>query len=224
MVIFGFSNLVSELFDCLQANGRKTTRLVVNVPGQKPAAASELSEKLRGLNEWPLITALEDFSPEEAEDYFILPDIPKAWVLADFLKKAHDLRFSRLVHPKAHVSPLARLGQGVFIGAGCIIGPGVVLKDHVFVKAGVVVGQDAVLHEYARLNLRCTVGSRVQVRAGATVGPGANLVDDVAIGRGAVVAPGAVVVKNVRDRDPLSEPVRRLAEVRLNRQPQPRPY
>lgn len=215
MIIFGFSSMLTELSDCLQANSKKIGRLVVNIPGQKHASASELSDRLRGLNEWPLITALEDFVPEEGEDYFVLPNIPKPWVLVEYLKKAHDLQFSRMIHPNAYVSPLAKIGQGVFVGAGCVIGPGAVLKDHVSLKAGAIVGHDAVLHEHVRVDLRCTIGGRAQIHAGSMVGPGATIVDDVVVGTGAVIAAGALVVKNVRDRDALTRPLRQSG----NREP-----
>src|ERR1700686_1306489 len=51
------------------------------------------------------------------------PTTPARAALAAELQKRFDLHFHTLVHGTAYVSPLAKLGDGVFVGANSVIGP-----------------------------------------------------------------------------------------------------
>ncbi len=200
MILFGVSNMLSSVFDCTNLLGKKVTRIVINVPEQVRERTKDFKTRLRELDEHPAIMHLEDFTPEEGEEYFVVPTTPTKSLLVEFLKKNYDLRFSQLVHPSACVSRYARIGQGVFIGALSTIGPGCVLKDHVIVNRGVTVGHDTVLHEYVRLGPGCNIAGHVEIFDSAMIGLGANVIEELVIGRRAVVAAGAVVIKDVSEK------------------------
>lgn len=200
MILFGFGNMLSDIYDCVNMLGKKVTRIVINAPEQKRERTKDFETRLRELNERPLITPLEDFAPREDEEYFVVPTTPQKAVLIEYLKKKYRLQFSQLIHPTAYASPYAKIGQGVFIGAGSVISPGCVLKDHVFVNRGVTVGHDTVLHEYVRLNPGSNIAGHVEILANAMIGLGANVMEELVIGRGAVVAAGAVVIKDVQEK------------------------
>jgi sugar O-acyltransferase (sialic acid O-acetyltransferase NeuD family) len=200
MILFGVSNMLSDVYDCIHATGRKVAQIVMNVPEQRRERTKNLETRLQELGESPLIISLEEFAPRDGEEYFVVPTTPKKAVLVEFLQNTHHLKFSRLIHPTAYVSPYAKIGQGVFIGAGSVIGPGCVLKDHVFVNRGVTVGHDTVLHEYVRVNPGSNIGGHVQVLAGASIGLGAGVLEELVIGKGAFVAAGAIVIKDVQEK------------------------
>src|SRR5574337_606920 len=124
MILFGVGNMLSDIYECVNLLGKRVTRIVINAPEQKRRRTKDMETRLRELGEHPSITALDDFLPRPGEDYFIVPTTPKKSELAKFLAARHRLRFARLVHPSAHVSPYATIGQGVFIGAGSMIGAG----------------------------------------------------------------------------------------------------
>lgn len=200
MILFGVGNMLSDVFDCVNLLGKKVAGIVINVPEEKRGRTKTFEARLKELNESPMITRLETFAPQEGEEYFVVPTTPEKSHLIEFLKKNYGLRFSQLIHPSACVSPYARIGQGVFIGALSVIGAGAVLKDHVFVNRGVTVGHDTVLHEYVRLNPGSNVAGHVEILDGAMIGLGANVIDEIVIGRRAVVAAGAVVIRDVSER------------------------
>lgn len=200
MVLFGVGNMLSDVYECVHALGKKVTRIVLNAPEQKRERTKDFETRLRELNERPLIMPLEDFSPREEEEYFVVPTTPKKAVLIEYLKNKYRLQFSQLIHPTAYVSPYAKIGQSVFIGPRSVIGPGCVLKDHVFVQSGVIVGHDTVLHEYVRLNPGSNIAGHVQILAGASIGLGAGVIEELVIGKGAVVAAGAVVIRDVQEK------------------------
>ncbi len=200
MILFGVGNMLSDVFECVNLLGKRVTRIVINMAEQKRERTKAFETRLREFHERPLITRLEDFSPQEDEEYFVVPTTPKKSLLVEFLEKNYGLEFSQLIHPSACVSPYAKIGQGVFIGALSVIGPGAVLKDHVFVNRGVTVGHDVVLHEYVRLNPGSNIAGHVEIFDGAMIGLGANVIEELVIGRRAVVAAGAVVIKDVSEK------------------------
>ncbi len=200
MVLIGVSNMLSDVFECVNLLGKRVTKIVINVPEKKRERTKDCETRLRELHERPVIMHLEDFAPQEGEEYFLVPTTPKKSLLVEFLKKNYNLRFSQLIHPTAFVSRHARIGQGVYIGAMSVIGPGCVVKDHVSVGRAVSVGHDTVLHEYVRVNPGSNIAGHVQIFDGAMIGLGANIIEELVIGRHAVVAAGAVVIKDVSEK------------------------
>lgn len=200
MILFGVSNMLSDVYDCVHALGKKVARIVFNKPEQKRERTKDFATRLKELNEHPLISNLDDFEFSQDEEYFVVPTTPKKSELIEFLEKTYQMQFSQLIHPTAYVSPYAKIGQGVYIGARSVIAPGAVLKDHVFVNRGVTIGHDTVIHEYVRLQPGSNIGGHVVILANATIGMGANVIEELVVGRGAVVAAGAAVIKDVQDR------------------------
>jgi sugar O-acyltransferase (sialic acid O-acetyltransferase NeuD family) len=201
MVLFGVSNMLSDVYECLNLLGKKVTRIVINVREKKRERTKDFETRLQELNERPLITPLEDFTPqEEDEEYFVVPTTPRKSVLVEHLINTYQLQFTHLIHPTAYVSPFAKIGQDVFIGAKSVISPGCILKDHVFVNHGVTVGHDTILHDYVRLNPGSNIAGHVEIFDNVMIGLGANVIEELVIGNGAVVAAGAVVIGDVKEK------------------------
>jgi sugar O-acyltransferase (sialic acid O-acetyltransferase NeuD family) len=98
-----------------------------------------------------------------------------------------------VIHPRASLSPLAALGQGVFMAAQAVVAPAARLGDAVIVNHGAIVDHDCVvggfthIAPHATLGGNVTIGRRVLIGAGATILPGVQVGDDCVIGAGAVV-------------------------------------
>jgi sugar O-acyltransferase (sialic acid O-acetyltransferase NeuD family) len=199
MVLFGISNMLSDIYDCAQELGKRITMIVVNMPEERRERTKDYATRLFQLEERPLITPLEDFVAQKDEEYFVVPTTPRKAALVEFLKNRHLLHFGQLIHPKSYVSRHAEIGEGVFIGANCTIGPGSILRNHVFIHNKVTVGHDSVLNEYVRLNPGSNIAGHVVISEGAMIGLGANVIEELVIGRRAVVAAGAVVTRDVED-------------------------
>jgi len=80
------------------------------------------------------------------------------------------------VHGTASVDPSARLGEGVALGAGVVVGPdcelgeGVVLYPGVVLGAGVSVGEGSVLHANVVAYDRSSIGARCRIHGGTVLG------------------------------------------------------
>lgn len=103
------------------------------------------------------------------------PDPHRTFVLAaTIFHKPYRPAFG--VHPTAVVSPSARIGQGVSIGAygvvgdGVEIGVGAVLFPHVTVYPDVRIGAGTVVHSGVHLREGVRIGDRVIIHNGVVVG------------------------------------------------------
>ncbi len=200
MILFGVSNMLSDIYECVHLQNKKITKIVLNAPELKRERTKDFETRLSEFRERPLIMPLEEFSPQKGEEYSVVPTTSRKSVLVEFLKRNYQLQFAQLIHPTAYVSPFAKIGQGVFIGANSVISPGCFIKDHVFINHGVTVGHDTILHDYVRLNPGCNIAGHVKIFDNAIIGLGANVIEELVIGKGAVVAAGAVVIRDVKEK------------------------
>jgi len=202
LVIFGASNIVSDIFDCALANGLHPAKVVLHLPesaGPRDIPLAVRIAALQGLCEPPQIETLDAFQPAADERYILGPTTPTRANLVAAVARRFALRYHTLIHPTACVSPLARLGEGVFIGANSVIGPGAILGDHVFVNRGVTIGHDTHIGSFSRIQPGANIGGLSRIGSSVTVAIGATLLERLVIGNNAFVAAGAVVTTDVPD-------------------------
>jgi sugar O-acyltransferase (sialic acid O-acetyltransferase NeuD family) len=200
LVIFGVSNILSDLFDCALANGLALGKVVIDLPEQKGERGLSLAERLAALEGTcapPAVGHLDDFNPAPGEVYLLGPTTPTRAVLAKKLIDRYGLHFHRLVHPSAYVSPLATLAEGVFVGARSVIGPGARLAEHVFVNRGVTIGHDTRIGAFSRIQPGSNLGGLSQIGRGVTIAIGATLTERLVVGDHAFIGAGAVVTSDV---------------------------
>lgn len=200
LVIFGASNILSDLFDCALANALVPIKVVLHLPesaGERDLPLMDRIAALKGLCELPQVETMETFHPAADELYLLGPTTPSRANLAAELEQRFGLRYHTMVHPSAYVSPLARLGQGVFVGANSVIGPGACLGDHVFVNRGVTIGHDTHVSSYSRIQPGANLGGLSHIGQGVTVAIGATLLERLVVGDGAFIGAGAVVTEDV---------------------------
>lgn len=203
LVIFGASNIISDLFDCALAQGLRIDQIVTHLPEPDDARSIPLHQRVAALTAHgisPSIVALEHFVPQAGQQYLLGPTTPARAALTQLLEQRFGLQFCTLVHPSAYVSPLATLGPGVFIGANSAIGPGARLASHVFVNRGVTIGHDTRIDAYSRVQPGANVGGLGEIGRGVTIGIGATVLERVKIGDGAFIGAGAVVTTDVAPR------------------------
>jgi len=200
LVIFGASNILSDLFDCALANGLTPSKIVLHHPepaGERDVPLAARIAALEGLCDLPQVETLAAFRPEAKELYLLGPTTPTRANLAAEIERRFALRYHTLIHPTAYVSPLAQLGQGVFVGANSVIGPGAKLEEHVFVNRGVTIGHDTHIGAYSRIHPGANLGGLSRIGRGVTVAIGATLLERLVVGDNAFIGAGAVVTADV---------------------------
>lgn len=79
LVIFGASNIVSDLFDCALANGLVPAKVVLHLPesaGERDIPLAVRIANLTGFCDAPQVETLEDFQPGTDEVYLLGPTTP----------------------------------------------------------------------------------------------------------------------------------------------------
>jgi UDP-3-O-[3-hydroxymyristoyl] glucosamine N-acyltransferase len=105
--------------------------------------------------------------------------VPDAYsAFAELLGKYQEMVTGQLkgVQQPSYVSPTARVGRDVFIGAFAYVGEHVVIGDnskifpHCFLGDNVHLGAGTILHSGVKVYHQCQVGNRVIVHAGTVIG------------------------------------------------------
>jgi sugar O-acyltransferase (sialic acid O-acetyltransferase NeuD family) len=200
LVIFGASNLVSDLFDCALANHILPAKIVLHLPEDGHERSIPLAARLARLAPFcppPIIEPLAAFRPAAGEVYVLGPTTPTRARLAAELRRLFDLEFHTLVHPTAYVSPLATMGPGTFVGARSVIAAGAMLDAQVFVNRGATIGHDTRIGAFSRIQPGSNVGGLSRLGRGVTVGIGVTLVERLVVGDNAVIGAGSTVLNDV---------------------------
>ncbi len=200
LVIFGASNILSDLLDAALAQQLPVKAIVIDVPeapGPRDLAVAARLDAYARHAPRPQLLQLDAFEPADGELYLLGPTTPAREQLAQRLVRRWDIGFCTLVHPRAFVSPLASLGPGTFVGANSVVAAGAQLDEQVFVNRGATIGHDTRLGAYSRVQPGAHLGGLTVVGRGVTVGLGATVLERLHIGDGAVVGAGAVVLHDV---------------------------
>ena len=118
--------------------------------------------------------------------------------LANELKEK-GYEFESIIHPRAYISELAKIGEGVIINAHATIMPFAKIGNHVMIHSNVVVEHDNVLEDYVNLAPGVTLAGYVHVKKGAYIHTGALVIPNITIGAHSIVGAGAAVIEDVPD-------------------------
>ena len=116
------------------------------------------------------------------------------------------------IHPRAIVSPSARVGRGVAVMAGAVVNAEAVIEDLAIVNTGSTVDHDCRIGRAAHISPQCALAGGVTVGAGTFLGVGCKVIPGVRIGDHATVGAGAVVVSDIANGvSAMGEPARPAA-------------
>ncbi|MBI1771627.1 MAG: acetyltransferase [Burkholderiales bacterium] len=170
-------------------------------PGERDIGLQDRISEWAAYGPVPQVIELADFQPADDELYLLGPTTPTRNALEQEILQRyqhHCLEFHTLIHPRAYVSPLAKLSPGVFVGANSVIGPGATLGRHVFVNRGVTIGHDTHIGAFSRVQPGSNVGGLSRIGHSVTIAIGATLIERLHIGDHAFIGAGAVVISDIQ--------------------------
>jgi UDP-perosamine 4-acetyltransferase len=109
----------------------------------------------------------------------------------------HDFTLVSALHPAAHISPTARLGQGVVVCPTAVVGTEAQVADGVIVNTGAIVDHECLVEDCVHLAPGSLLAGRVRVQQGAFVGLGAKVIQCLTVGPWSTVGAGATVIRDV---------------------------
>ncbi len=118
--------------------------------------------------------------------------------VADALSRG--LKFTTIIHPKAHVAPSSTIGEGCVLHPGVIVAARTVVGRHTLVNRGCLIGHHAEIGEYVTVSPGANIAGRTRIGELAYIGMGSLVLDGLHVGERSVVGSGAFVTKDVAAR------------------------
>jgi sugar O-acyltransferase (sialic acid O-acetyltransferase NeuD family) len=106
-------------------------------------------------------------------------------------------RFATVIHPRASVSPFARIGRNVLIMAGVVVTSNAVIGDHVCILPNSVVHHDAVIGDWSLVGSNVTLAGSSHIGANCYIGSGTSVMNGISIGDGTLVGLGSNVIRDI---------------------------
>jgi sugar O-acyltransferase (sialic acid O-acetyltransferase NeuD family) len=110
-----------------------------------------------------------------------------------------DFEFVNAIHPSTLFGRESRLGQGIVVMAGVVVGNDTTVQDGCFVATNSSVDHDSMLRPYCGVSAGVTVGAGVEIGECAFLALGSKVISDVKVGDHSVIGAGAVVVRDIPD-------------------------
>ncbi|MEN3040892.1 MAG: acetyltransferase [Bacteroidia bacterium] len=102
-----------------------------------------------------------------------------------------------LIHPKAYVSPSAKLGLGVVVLPGAVVHSRAEIGPHAIVNSGAVVEHFVRIGAFSHLSSRSVAGCRSEIGASCFIATGAIIAPGVRVGEGCIVGAGSLVLHDL---------------------------
>jgi sugar O-acyltransferase (sialic acid O-acetyltransferase NeuD family) len=188
LLIFPFNGNALEAVDCLGT----THRLV--------AFIDDTLEKRGPTNVGCPVVGREAFIEHAGAEVLAVPGSPSSYLerrrQIEGLGVTDD-RFTRVFHPTAAVSRLARIGRNVLVMAGVVITSNAVIGDHVCILPNSVVHHDVVVGAFSLIGSNVAIAGGVRVGENCYVGSGSNIINGVELGSGCLIGLGSNVTRSV---------------------------
>lgn len=107
--------------------------------------------------------------------------------------------FVSLIHPTARIAPDAILGAGVIIMRRVDVGSCTQIGDYCFIQADAVIGHDAIVGGFCRIDCKVVCVGGVKVEETATIHTSSVISHGVTVGKRAVVGALSLVIRSVKD-------------------------
>lgn len=77
--------------------------------------------------------------------------------------------YCSLIHPKAHVSKRAEIGNGTLILPGATIAPDVQIGNHCVIGSNVVIASNTIIEDFVTIGPNSSIGSNVLIGRGSEI-------------------------------------------------------
>lgn len=191
VVLFGAADQGVVVADCLTAGGVYSPVCFVDESSRGAA--------LEGLPVFDT-SALDGLAASGIRLAHVCIGSPSAKLrVADRLKAA-GFTIVPAIHPRAMISPSARLGEGVFVGPGVVIGPRAFVGDYAQVNNNATVPHHAHIGTAARISDGANIAGGVRIGDRSYLGLGVTVNTDCHIGADVTIVSGVSIYDAVPDK------------------------
>lgn len=192
IIIIGAGGLAKDLYSPLTASLDKSYRI-------KGILADDRKKFLCSHIPAPYLGAIQTYQPT-SDDYFIIAfgtQPIRATIFQDF--KARGARFFSFIHPSVILPRNCHIGEGVLLGAHCIVGEDSYIDDNVFANKFVNIGHGSFIGSSSILCPYVMISGGARVGKNSFLATRVSLAPNTCIGNHCVVSAHSFVRHNISD-------------------------
>jgi sugar O-acyltransferase (sialic acid O-acetyltransferase NeuD family) len=192
LIIIGASGLAREVFDlAYMCYGYLPNFVVKGFLSDGPSNINDLGYP-------PVLAKVDDYEVQQDDRFFC------AIGNVDDRKKTVEIiqskggEFINLIHPKAIMSPSAKIGIGIAIKAYSSVASDTFIGDFTYLQSSVILGHDVKIGKYCHLNSFSFLAGCVEVEDQVIINAGAKILQSKKIRNHSIVGMGSIVIRNVK--------------------------
>lgn len=110
---------------------------------------------------YPIVSNIQNLSLIKQQDFEAIIAVGNNQIRQKWQQLLLDLSIpiTTIIHPQTVIAPSAKIGQGVCIMAGCIIGANTIIQDGVILNLGTLLDHDVIVGNFAHLSVGVKVAS-----------------------------------------------------------------
>jgi sugar O-acyltransferase (sialic acid O-acetyltransferase NeuD family) len=108
-----------------------------------------------------------------------------------------DERFATVIHPKASVSPFAKIGKNTLLMAGVVLTSNCIIGNHVCILPNSVVHHDSIVGDYTLIGSNVTIAGNTSIGNNCYVGSGTSIINGISVGENTLIGMGTNVIKSI---------------------------
>jgi sugar O-acyltransferase (sialic acid O-acetyltransferase NeuD family) len=113
----------------------------------------------------------------------------------------NELELTTAIHPKANLSPMAKIEAGVLICQGSSVNPLALIKKGTIINTGAIIEHECYIDEYVHIAPGATIAGNVSIGANSFIGANSVIKQGLKIGSNVTIGAGSVVIKNIPDNE-----------------------
>ena len=110
-------------------------------------------------------------------------------------------RFVTIIHPRASVSEMSKIGFGSVIMQNVTVASNVRIGNHVMILPNSVINHNDVIEDYVSIASGVGVSGNVIVKKNSYLGSNSSIIGHITIGEKSLVGMGSVVLKDVQSEE-----------------------
>ena len=111
--------------------------------------------------------------------------------------KEMGVEFVKAIHPTAHISHHANIGEGTIIATAATVATGVQIGRNSIINTGVIIEHEDVIEDHVHIAPGVVLAGGVTVCERAFIGAGSIVKEYITIGKNATVGAGSIVLSDV---------------------------
>lgn len=152
--------------------------------------------------DWPItggVANWRDIDPSSSDLFVTIGDNATRLKLGREIEVDGRFDLPAILHPKAIVSPRARIGAGTAVMAGAVLQAYAGIGRFAIINTGATIDHDCTIGDGVHVSPGANVAGTVSVGEGSWIGIGASVRQNTRIGSGVMVGAGAAVVADIPD-------------------------